>query len=340
MTEQTAVTVRQEQPELSVVDVRRRVNMIQQLISEVMKKDIHYGVIPGTDKPTLFKPGAELIGTMFRLAPSFTRQHEWDAKHLTIYSECALTDFYGRIVASAGGSCSTKETKYAYRQAVRKCPECGAATIFKSKQTPGFYCWAKKGGCGAQFKPDDPKITTQSGDREENPNLPDTYNTVLKMADKRALVAATLMGTAASNTFTQDVEDFASGHPPPPPTEWDEPPPDQAQPLREAMGKRMDAVDQAAGLREAMNKPPSSTMDYRESPMWKLYHGDMLEAARKGTVALKALWMRKKKDWQAGCTPEFWAMVEADKEDMKELAKQVDDKAAPAFPSGEADVPA
>jgi hypothetical protein len=40
-----------------------------------------------------------------------------------------------------------------------------------------------------------------------NTNLPDTYNTVLKMACKRALVAAVLNATAASDIFTQDLED-------------------------------------------------------------------------------------------------------------------------------------
>jgi hypothetical protein len=40
-----------------------------------------------------------------------------------------------------------------------------------------------------------------------NPDLPDTHNTVLKMSNKRALVAAVLNVTAASEIFTQDVAD-------------------------------------------------------------------------------------------------------------------------------------
>lgn len=41
----------------------------------------------------------------------------------------------------------------------------------------------------------------------ENPDIADTYNTVLKMAEKRALVAAVLVATNASAMFTQDLED-------------------------------------------------------------------------------------------------------------------------------------
>lgn len=39
----------------------------------------------------------------------------------------------------------------------------------------------------------------------DNNELPDLYNTVVKMADKRALVAAVLVATAASAMFTQDM---------------------------------------------------------------------------------------------------------------------------------------
>jgi hypothetical protein len=41
-----------------------------------------------------------------------------------------------------------------------------------------------------------------------NDDLADSYNTVLKMANKRALVAGILNVTAASDVFTQDLEDF------------------------------------------------------------------------------------------------------------------------------------
>lgn len=43
----------------------------------------------------------------------------------------------------------------------------------------------------------------------EHPDIADTYNTVLKMAKKRSLVDAVLTATAASDIFTQDIEENA-----------------------------------------------------------------------------------------------------------------------------------
>ncbi len=41
----------------------------------------------------------------------------------------------------------------------------------------------------------------------ENPDLADVWNTVRKMAEKRAMVAAVLVGTGCSSIFTQDLEE-------------------------------------------------------------------------------------------------------------------------------------
>ena len=48
------------QRSLSVAEVRTHVNLIQQVMQSVMKKGTHYDTIPGTDKPSLLKPGAEV----------------------------------------------------------------------------------------------------------------------------------------------------------------------------------------------------------------------------------------------------------------------------------------
>ena len=108
------------------------------------------------------------------------------------------------------GSCSTREAKYAYRKAARKCPQCQAEAIIKGKEEfgGGWVCFKKKGGCGAKFPDDDVAITGQSEGRMPNDDVADQYNTVLKMANKRSLVAAVLNATAASDIFTQDIEDM------------------------------------------------------------------------------------------------------------------------------------
>jgi hypothetical protein len=67
------------------------------------------------------------------------------------------------------------------------------------------------GGKGFSTKKNDAgqwMIAEGSSEKVEHDNPADYYNTVLKMGCKRALVAATLTATAASDIFTQDVEEI------------------------------------------------------------------------------------------------------------------------------------
>jgi hypothetical protein len=116
----------------------------------------------------------------------------------------------GMKLGEGVGTCSTMESKYRWRKGGgRECPECGSsAALLKSKQKPEWFCWAKKGGCGETFALDDKRITEQSVERVENPDIADSWNTVLKMAKKRAQVDATLTATGASDLLTQDLEDI------------------------------------------------------------------------------------------------------------------------------------
>lgn len=202
--------------ELTVDDLVAQVNLIQQAMQRVMKQDEHYGVIPGTgSKPSLFKPGAEKLLVLFRLAPDYEVEKVWHADgHLTAMAVCRLRHIpTGSLVGSAEGLCTTRESRYAYRNADRLCPVCGKAAIIKGKEEygGGWVCFKRKDGCGAKFRDDDPAILGQQAGKVDNPDLADSYNTVIKMAQKRALVAAVLNATAASDFFTQDVEDLTPG---------------------------------------------------------------------------------------------------------------------------------
>lgn len=197
---------------LTVQDVRAQVNLIQHIMAEVMKKDEHYGVIPGTGtKPTLLKAGAEKLCLTFRLDPQYETTEKYDGPHLTVVSKCTLYHIpSGQRFGSGMGSCSTRESKYAYRQAAIKCPNCGKDSVIKGKEEygGGWLCFAKKGGCGSKFRDGDEAIEKQPRGRVANEDLADQYNTVLKMSNKRSLVAAVLNATAASDIFTQDIEDM------------------------------------------------------------------------------------------------------------------------------------
>ena len=200
--------------EMSVTDLVAQVQLIQQAMQAVMKDGEHYGVIPGTgSKPSLFKPGAEKLLVLFRLAPSYDVEKVWHPDgHLTAMSVCTLTHMpTSQVVGSAEGLCTTKESRYAYRNMEKVCPSCGKPAIIKGKQEygGGWVCFKRKDGCGAKFNDGDKGIEEQPQGKMANPDLADSYNTVIKMAQKRSLVAAVLNATAASDFFTQDVEDLS-----------------------------------------------------------------------------------------------------------------------------------
>ena len=226
--------------EYSVAQVRAQVNKIQEIMRDVMKDEEHFGVIPGTQKPTLYKAGAEKLLFTFRMDPQYDATREYDGDHLTVTSLCTLYHIpTGNRLGSGMGSCSTKESKYAYRHGSRKCPNCGKEAIIKGKEEygGGYVCFKKKDGCGEKFSDNDPAMTGQIAGRVPNEDLPDQYNTVLKMSNKRALVASVLNVTAASDIFTQDLEETGNNTPEPPPAQTPAKPtkpPKANQPVLEA----------------------------------------------------------------------------------------------------------
>ncbi len=188
--------------------------VVSELRAKVLRRDVDYGVIPGTNnKEVLFKPGAERLCSAFGFAPDFQLVksiENWDTiPPLFHYQYCCRLIHIdsGRTIASGIGSCNSMESKYRWRKAERVCPKCGKANIRHSKEG-GWYCWRKTDGCGETFAEGDPVITSQNVGKIENPDIFDLVNTIDKMAQKRALIAASLIGCNASEFFTQDVEDF------------------------------------------------------------------------------------------------------------------------------------
>jgi len=201
----------------SVEEMIGHVGLIQDVMAHTMRKDVHYGVIPGTGtKPTLLKAGAEKLSLTFRLRPKFTIERlDLSDGHRELIVTCNMYNSAGGHEGQGVGSCSTMESKYRWRKEERTCPTCGKAAIIKGKAEygGGWLCWAKKEGCGGKWADGAQEIESQQVGRVENPDIADVYNTVLKMAKKRAQVDATLTATAASDLFTQDVEDMRQESP-------------------------------------------------------------------------------------------------------------------------------
>lgn len=209
---------------LSATQVRSQVNLIQEVMRDVMQKDQHYGIIPGCGiKPTLLKPGAEKLSMVFRLRPIINNGADVRIDHVspsidipyghrevTVY--CHVFNMDGIELATGIGSCSTLESKYRYR---------GGEKIFTGQKVPTDYWNLKKAdpvkalesiggkGFGVAKNPETQAWEIiEFGEKMENPDIADTYNTVLKIAKKRAYVDGVLSATGASDIFTQDIEDM------------------------------------------------------------------------------------------------------------------------------------
>lgn len=193
---------------------------------ERLKPDMHYGIIPGTQKPTLYKPGAEALLSAMGLRSEtgnesppvvdFTGKDHGGEPFIMYDRWCRIYRQTGptmndRIeIAKLGGACNSWEPKYRYRNASRVCPQCGKEAIIKGKEEygGGWVCFKKKDGCNAKFRDGDQSIEGQNAGKVPNEDVAELQNTILKMADKRALIAATLVATGCSDIFTQDVEDM------------------------------------------------------------------------------------------------------------------------------------
>jgi hypothetical protein len=205
-------------PALSIHQAVQRFNAVVEFVRTVMREGVDYGVIPGTDKHTLLKPGAEKLCTLFGLTSRFEiirsvedwtgEDHNGEPFFFYLY-RCQL--WRGdRVISEGDGSCNSWEQKYRYREAQRKCPACGQSAIIRGKDEfgGGWLCFRKRGGCGAKFDIEDPVITGQQAGRVTNENIADQVNTIQKMSQKRALIAATLLAVNGSEFFTQDSEEF------------------------------------------------------------------------------------------------------------------------------------
>lgn len=184
-----------QEKQLTAADVRKQVNLIQEVMRNVMKENVHFGVVPGCgDRKVLLKPGAEKLAMTFRLSPSYVElPGSGEADDQVKYKiECRLTHIpTGRIVGTGLGACNSKEKKYRTR------------AVYANKANEEEKAIGKK------------EIRTGKSETFEVYVIPqdpwDVQNTVYKMACKRAFIAAILNATAASDIFTQDIEELPEG---------------------------------------------------------------------------------------------------------------------------------
>lgn len=193
-----------------VEQIKRQTEQVKALMASCMEDGMHYGRIPGCgSKPTLLQPGAQKLTLMFGMADTYEiAREDLPSGHREYTVTCRLVSkSTGCVQGSGVGLCSTMEKKYRYRnvsdfeitddpipQDAKERKQEYRKQGYGMKKVDGMWCWVKYNDSAQQ----------------ENPDIADTYNTVLKMSCKRALVAAVLNTFAVSDLFTQDIEDLGS----------------------------------------------------------------------------------------------------------------------------------
>ncbi len=219
-----------------IVDQRE---LVVSAMKNAMVEGVHYGKIPGCgEKPTLMQPGAQILGHLFRLRPEYEikekagegehREYQVIARQFSIGTEMK--------VGEGVGICSTRESKYRYRNAakemkwtdtpvppiywthhkrVKEAPSTEARDIANADRLRWITtAFEGKDPATIGFKKNDQGVYLfveyHGGEgKVENENIADVFNTVLKMGKKRAYVDSIITATASSDLFTQDLEEIA-----------------------------------------------------------------------------------------------------------------------------------
>lgn len=180
---------------LALAHMKQKLALVQTFFKEVMVPDQDYGIIQGTDKPTLYKSGAEKLCELYGFSPKVAQVEEQSDMDTGFYRARVTVALVhrrtGTVVAEGVGEANTREGRYRWRWT----PEWKLPKGIDTSSLQGEKRRDKKGREYMMYK-------------IENDDPWTLWNTVLKMAKKRALVDAALSATRSSGLFTQDMEDL------------------------------------------------------------------------------------------------------------------------------------
>lgn len=165
-------------------------------VDEMLNEGTDYGIIPGVDKPSLLKPGAEKLEKLFFLRHKkecILKDVKPDGSFIRYTYRTSIFNKAGQLVGTCEGTCNSHEKKYR------------SHTVFDNQATEE----EKKNGKLEER-------TSRAGNKYkvyvvEKTDFYDLENTIMKMAQKRSYVGAILEATNSSSRFTADAEDQETG---------------------------------------------------------------------------------------------------------------------------------
>lgn len=108
---------------MSAAEARRQLVQLREFVTAAMEKGVDYGEIPGIERPTLLKPGAEKLCEIYGFAIAVEmRQRIEDWKEPFFHYEVLVTltnKRTGHLVAQGVGSCNSREKNYWIKEPCR-----------------------------------------------------------------------------------------------------------------------------------------------------------------------------------------------------------------------------
>lgn len=155
----------------------KRIEVLKKFVQKNLKEGIDndYAVVPGTNKKSLLKPGAQKIRLLFGLGIKTSLSNRtFDIAtnyYIVTYKSQVIHLASGNVIAECEGTASSLEKKYRMRKIWKSLPGGGREQV------------------------------------EEETPIGDLMNTLDKMAQKRSNVGATIEAIGGSDFFTQDLDD-------------------------------------------------------------------------------------------------------------------------------------
>ena len=106
---------------VTFAEAKHRLQQLQQFVSECMKSGVDYGIVPGMNKPTLLKPGAEKLCEIFGFAKGVEIIHQTEDFDRPLFAYTVkvrlVSKNAGFTEAEGVGAANSREKKFAKQDA-------------------------------------------------------------------------------------------------------------------------------------------------------------------------------------------------------------------------------
>ena len=168
-------------------------SQLRDMMRAVLVEGTDYGTVPGSSKPSLWKPGAEKLLQWFGFGHEIEKaetERNGDGTRVGVTYRCTVFKEMGdgrkvTVATCEGYTGYDEDTFYTTEQDARRKAEAAErrwAAQYRRPVNPAKWEYA------TEYKA--------------------PWNSLIKIAQKRALVGAALQATSASTLFTQDLEDM------------------------------------------------------------------------------------------------------------------------------------